>query len=115
MSSIKNNIMIISFIIIAIILCLVAGHFLSDEGTTYYTKIDNTKIQEIANPDDNMKYEYKLICYNEKGGKKEIKFKTSRELKNEAFLKLDVMPIAGVRAWEEVRLDDLPSKVKEKY
>ena len=115
MDSIKNNIMIIVFIIIAIILCLVAGYFLSDKETIYYTQVDNTKIEEISNPDDNMKYEYKLICYNEKGGKKELKFKTSRELRNEAFLKLGVMPLVGVSAWEEVQYDDLPSDVKEKY
>lgn len=62
-----------------------------------------------------MKYEYKLICYNENGRKKEIKFKTVRELRNGAYLKLTANAITGVNKWEEVQYDELPNKVQEKY
>lgn len=115
MSSIKNNIMIIVFIILAIVLCLVLGYFLSDNEDIYYTQIDNSKISELQDAKDNMKYEYTLTCYNEKGKNKELKFKTSRELRNEAFLKLEVMHLVGVRSWEEVQLEELPSEVRAKY
>lgn len=50
----------------------------------------------------------------ENGKKKEIKFKTSRELREEAYLKLEVMA-TGVHAWEEVQYDELPDKVKTNY
>ena len=44
--------------------------------------------------------------------KKEIKFKTSRELKEDSYLKLEVMVTRGVKTWEEVQANELPEKVK---
>ena len=61
-----------------------------------------------------MKYEYTLKSYNEHGSEKELKFKTSRELKERAFLKLEVK-VFGVHSWEEVSYDELPDKVKTNY
>ena len=46
---------------------------------------------------------------------KEVTFKTSRELKDDAYLKLDVMLTRGVKSWEEVQYDELPDKVQEQY
>jgi len=60
---------------------------------------------------DEMKYEYTLDCYNENGKKKEIKFKTSRELKEDAYLMLEVRTF-GVHTWKEVQTNELPEKVK---
>ena len=62
-----------------------------------------------------MRYEYTLDAYNENGKSKEVTFKTSRELKDDAYLKLDIMITRGVKTWEEVQFDDLPDKVQEKY
>ena len=62
-----------------------------------------------------MRYEYTLDAYNEKGNSKKVIFKTSRELKDDAYLKLDVMLTRGVKSWEEVQYDELPDKVQEKY
>ena len=62
-----------------------------------------------------MRYEYTLDAYNEKGNSKEVTFKTSRELKDNAYLKLDVMLTRGVKSWEEVQFDELPDKVQEQY
>ena len=61
-----------------------------------------------------MKYEYTLDCYNETGKKRELKFKTSRELKEDAFLKLEVKTF-GVHSWEEVQYNELPEKVQANY
>ena len=47
--------------------------------------------------------------------KKEVTFKTSRELKEDAYLELEVMLTRGVKSWQEVQFDKLPDKVKEKY
>ena len=41
-------------------------------------------------------------------------FKTSRELKEDAFLKLEVKTL-GVHSWEEVQYDELPKKVQTNY
>ena len=81
--------------------------------SAYFTQIDNTKIEKLSSTDD-MKYKYTLECYNEKGKKKELKFKTSRELKEDAFLKLEVKTL-GVHSWEEVQYDELPKKVQTNY
>ena len=46
------------------------------------------------------------------GKKKDIEFKTSRELREDAYLKLEVMLVRGVINWKEVQEDELPDKVK---
>lgn len=76
--------------------------------------IDNTKIEKVSSNDD-MKYKYTLKCYKENGKEKEITFKTSRELREDAYLKLEVRSIGGVNAWEEVQYNELPEKVKAVY
>ena len=87
--------------------------FFENYKSIYYTQIDNTKIEKVSSS-DNMKYEYTLDCYNENGKKRELKFKTSRELKEDAFLKLEVKTF-GVHSWEEVQYHELPEKVQTNY
>lgn len=113
MENIKEKIPMIIAFIVAIAICGIALYFLESYETVYYTQIDNTKIQSVSATDD-MKYEYTLDCYNENGKKKEIKFKTSRELKETAFLMLEVRTM-GVHSWKEVQYNELPEKVKEKF
>mgnify|MGYP000475355471 CR=1 FL=1 len=113
MDSMKEKIPMIIAVIVAIAICGIVFFIMENYESVYYTQIDNTKIQSISATDD-MKYEYTLDCYNENGKKKEIKFKTSRELKEEAFLKLEVKTL-GVHSWEEVQYDELPKKVQTNY
>lgn len=113
MENIKEKIPMIIAIIVAIVVCGVVIYFLENYESIYYTQIDNTKIQSIS-ATDNMKYEYTLECYNEKGKKKEVKFKTSRELRQEAYLMLEIRTF-GVHSWKEVQFDELPDKVKSNY
>ena len=90
MDSIKEKIPMIIAVIVAIALCGVAYYFLVYQQSNYYTQIDNSKIASIPET-GGMKYEYTLDCYSENGKKKEIKFRTSRELKEDSYLKLEVM------------------------
>lgn len=81
----------------------------------YYSQIDNTKIEALktdGDPDD-LKFEYTLDCYDQTGRKKELTFKTYRELKEGAYILLEVRSM-GVHKWEEVQFDELPTKVQEK-
>ena len=110
MDSIREKMPMIIAVILAIALCGIALYFFENYESVYYTQIDNTKIQGISATDD-MKYEYTLDCYNENGNKKEIKFKTSRELREAAFLMLEVRTF-GVHDWKEVQINELPDKVK---
>ena len=69
---------------------------------------DLNKINEVV--DQNTKN-----ITDENGKIKELKFKTSRELRENAYLKLEVMLLTGVHSWEEVQYNELPDKVKANY
>lgn len=85
----------------------------------YYIKIDNACISEnessggVVNLESSEPYLYKLEAVNAAGDKTEIEFGASRELRQDAFLKLDLQPICGVVGWSEVSEDSLPRKVEE--
>ncbi len=97
-----------------IVVCCIIGclYYLQNNESFYYTQINNSKIKELPESSD-MKYEYTLYCFSGKGKKKELKFKTSRELKEGAYLSLEVGAF-GVHKWEEINYSDLPSKVQDK-
>jgi len=114
MENIKEKLPIIIVAIIAIAICGVALYMFEFGEDVYYTQIDNTKIRKLSSNDD-MKYQYTLKCYKESGKEKEISFKTSRELREDAYLKLELRSIGGVHAWEEVQYNELPEKVKTNY
>lgn len=113
MEGIKEKIPMIIAGIIVIVICVGGIYFLENYESVYYTQVDNSKIEKLSTSDD-MKYEYTLDCYNEKGKKKELKFKTSRELREDAYLMLEVRSI-GVHTWKEVQHDELPEKVVINY
>lgn len=97
-----------------IVICVMVGfgyYLLVYQGSDYYTQIDNTKLERLSTTDD-MKYEYTLTAYEKNGKEKEVKFKTSRELREDAYLKLEYMLLRGVKTWEEVQANELPEKVK---
>lgn len=85
----------------------------------YYVKIDNAHISEnessggVINLGSSEPYLYKLEAVNAAGDKTEIEFGASRELHQNAFLKLDLQPIRGVVGWSEISEDSLPPKVAE--
>lgn len=113
MESIKEKIPFIISIVILIVAGVIAIYFLEHHENIYYSQIDNTKLERIAS-DDNMKYQYTLDSYQERGTKKKLTFKTSRELKQDAYIKLEVRTL-GVHAWEEVQYEELPEKVQQQY
>ena len=111
MEDFKEKLPIIIAVIIVIALIVGAYYFLVVHKDLYYTQIDNTKIQEESESDD-MKYQYTLTAYNKNGKEKEVQFKTSRELREGAYLELDVMQMRGVINWREVQASELPNDVK---
>lgn len=86
---------------------------------TYYTQIDNGRTEElqptggVIDPTGGMSLRYTLPAYDEQGDEREISFGTERQLRESAYLKLEVVPIRGVVGWEEVQFDELPQKVQE--
>lgn len=114
METIKNKIIIALSVIAFILLLGILVYNLEYKTFTYYTQIDNDKISELDTTDV-MKYEYHLKAYDDKGRGKQISFKTSRELRSDAYLKITYRYISGVNKWEEVEYTQLPSKVKNVY
>lgn len=106
-------------VVLAICFCV---YLHSGAGSTYYySQIDNSKIEQtessggVINFGGSMDYSYTLRCYDEDGNAKDITFGTSRELKEDAFIRLTVMPIRGVLEWVEVQYDELPTAVQNEY
>lgn len=113
MENLKEKMPIIIITMIAIAILAGAAYFFENYEVVYYTKIDNTKLEKLPTSDD-MKYQYKLDSYDDKGKKKELTFKTSRELKEGAYLLLEVRTV-GVHSWKEVSYHELPEQVKTNY
>ena len=109
MENFKEKLPIIIAVIIVIALAVGAYYFLIVHKEQYYTKIDNSKIEEVSG---DMRYQYTLTAYNKNGKSKEVQFKTSRELRDGAYLELDIMQIRGVVDWREVQENELPNDVK---
>lgn len=109
----KEKILIVVGILLFVVLTVCAFMYMENKEDVYYTRIDNSKIEKLSVNED-MKYKYTLDCYDKSGDKKELSFKTVRELREDAFLKLEVRTF-GVHSWAEVTYDELPDKVKEKY
>ena len=114
MESIKEKLPMVIAVVVAIGILALAYYFMFVHKDVYYTQIDNEKIEQISTSDD-MKYEYTLTAYNTNGKEKEVKFKTSRELREDAYLELDMMAGRGVVDWREVQYQELPEKVQENY
>ena len=114
MDNIKEKLPMIIVVLIAIAILVLGYYFSFAHKDLYYTKIDNEKVEQISASDE-MKYEYTLTAYNKNGKEKELKFKTTRELRQDAYLELDVMAMRGVVDWREVQYNELPKKVQENY
>ena len=102
----------IGIVIVILVFCTLVWLLFYQNGI-YYTRVDNTKVDVLDSGD--MRYEYTLDAYSESGKEKELVFKTSRELKEDAYLELEVMVTRGVKTWKEVEFNELPDKVKENY
>lgn len=86
---------------------------------TYYTQVDNTRIEKQESTNGvfdftgDMPLAYELPAFDETGKEKEISFGVERELLDDAYLELQVVPIRGVMEWSEVQFDEIPEKARE--
>lgn len=78
-----------------------------------WTQIDNGRFETLQ--DSDMRYQYRLESFDEDGNGEETVFKAERMLRDDAFLKLEVLPFRGVVSWEEVSYENLPAAVQEKF
>lgn len=87
-------------------------HFVvdADSAVECYVQVDNARVEPHEQDAD--EYEYSLDAYDASGNAQEVKFKTPRMLRDQAYLMLETMPIRGVISWEEVQLEDIPDKAR---
>lgn len=84
-------------------------------------KIDNSKMSlnssngGVIDFNGGLDYSYTLPAFNDSGEEKDITFNTSKELRDGAFIRLEVVPIRGVIAWAEIQYEDMPSIVQDNY
>lgn len=81
---------------------------------SYYVQVTKEGTKEDTGGSKMEIYRYELPAYDEKGNEKTIKFTSDKQLKKDAFLRLYVKKEKEVTAWEEVSIEDVPSKAKEK-
>lgn len=111
MNNLKEKIPLIFGAIIFVAVCALAYYVLMIRTMNYYTQIDNTNATYLSGGE----YKYTLRAYDEHGKIEDVTFKANRELREDAFLKLEVMSIRGVVNWEEVNYDELPQDVRSRY
>lgn len=103
------------------LLCFGNWFFSGSGSVYYYTQIDNSKMERndteggVINLNGGMEYAYTLPAFDENGKEKDITFGASRELREDAFIRLTVMPVRGVTEWSEVQYDELPAAVQGNY
>lgn len=83
----------------------------------YYVQVDNAHLSQnedtggIIHLGSGEPYIYELNAANEAGDEAKIAFGVSRELHQDAYLRLEIQPIRGVVSWSEVAAEELPPKV----
>lgn len=106
-------------VISVVVLCVAASQSNMLLFGDYYVKVDNARISQneatggVVHLKSNEPYIYELDAVNEAGDEARIEFGVSRELRQDALLKLDLQPIRGVVSWLEVSADELPPKATE--
>lgn len=81
---------------------------------SYFTQIDNSYVVSVSSSDE-MNRQYALTAYDAYGAPRTLQFKTSRVLRDGAFLRLEYAPFCGVISWKEVQYTELPEPVQPRY
>ncbi len=107
---------VVSIIIIGGALLLINSNGIINLGSTkYYVKtVSEYKDRTSENSGGYNAYEYKINGYDKDGNEKLITFTTTKILKADRYLKIYVKG-EETKSYEEVKINELPEKVKEIY
>ncbi|WP_429841860.1 YxeA family protein [Brevibacillus sp. FIR094] len=114
-----------TIIVLSVILALIIGavfllqnvNFNRLGAEEYYVQINKEGQKNGVTLDSGEKfttYDYTLLGYNENGEEKTLTFMAMKELRKDAYLRVFVKEEKGVTSYQEVKLDELPDKAKEK-
>ena len=102
-------------VLVFAILCIGIFQYYEKYEETFYTQVNNSKVKKREGRGfEDMPYEYTIECYDANGKMKVFKFKTIRELREDAYLAL-IVRTTGVNSWAEVSYEELPAKVQKIY
>ncbi len=110
MNKVFGKILIAIAVVAALVGAIFGLNHLENYEEYFYVQVDNSKLSE-AHSSEEMRYQYQLPGYNSEGQQKSIAFKTTRELRDRAYLKV-LLKATGVNRWEEVQPDDIPAKTR---
>ena len=100
-------------VVVAIVLAGVAAWWgynqVFTSPSTWYVQVDNTKLSPADENNNDFDYHYDLPAVSETGETQTVGFDTSRELRDGAYLKLEMLALRGVVRWEEVTWDNIPA------
>ncbi|MGG4454012.1 YxeA family protein [Brevibacillus porteri] len=114
-----------TIIVLSVILALMIGavfllqnvNFNRLGADEYYVQINKEGQKNEVTLDSGEKfatYDYTLQGYNEDGEEKTLNFMAMKELRKDAYLSVFVKEGKGVTSYQEVKVDELPDKAKEK-
>ncbi|MFJ8260807.1 YxeA family protein [Rummeliibacillus sp. NPDC094406] len=112
-------------IIPGVILVLIVGFILFIQNVninrlgsdSYYVQIKapGEKIEGRSDSgQDYVDYKYVLYGYDKEGNEKKLTFTAIKQLRQDAYLNLFVKEDKGVTSYQEVQLNEIPKKAKEK-
>ncbi|BAH42416.1 conserved hypothetical protein [Brevibacillus brevis NBRC 100599] len=114
-----------TIIVLSVILALMIGAVLLLQNVNfnrlgadeYYVQINKEGKKNEVTLDSGEKlvsYDYTLQGYNANGEEKALNFMAMKELRKDAYLCVFVKEGKGVTSYQEVKVDELPDKAKEK-
>ncbi len=111
MTNLRDKLLLTFGAILFIAACGCTAYFLFFKTDNYYVQIDNANVQQVSHSE----YEYNLRTYDAHGKMKDYTFKANKELREDAYLRLETNITRGVINWEEVTFDELPKDVQFRY
>ena len=78
-------------------------------GDVWYAQVDGERLSAAGENNNGFDYHYDLPAVSETGETQTVGFDTSRELRDGAYLKLEMLALRGVVRWEEVTWDNIPA------
>lgn len=108
--NLKNVILSLLGIVLFVAVCAFIYYMAFYDNNDYYAMINNSKY--VIKDGE---YKYTLEFYDDNGESRDISFNTTRELKENAYIKVNYMRLRGVTSWEEVKLEDMPVKTRKKF
>ncbi|UGB30698.1 YxeA family protein [Metabacillus sp. B2-18] len=90
------------------------NRFGKDKAYVHITEAASVKEEKLDSGEILKRYWYKLPAYRENGDMTEVEFSAAKELRKDAYLMMYIKDGNEVTSYDEVQLNEIPQKAKEK-